>query len=163
MERFITSLSIALVGLACYACDSPMEVASQASAHTADTTAATESSPASTDESTDHTTKNPAERDRYPQPHRVTLAQASTSEQSSGESDSDSSLSGQVNLNRASKETLERLPGIGPVTADRIDTYRTKRRFESADDIKRIDGVGDATYRDLEDLLTVSGETTLSE
>ncbi len=53
------------------------------------------------------------------------------------------SLSGKVSLNSASAAELERIPGIGPVTAERILSYRQKRGpFRSVDELLSVEGIG---------------------
>lgn len=62
---------------------------------------------------------------------------------------------GKVSLNRASKEELMTLPGVGPKTADKIIEYREKNKFESIEDIKNINGIGDKTFERLKDLIQI--------
>ena len=48
------------------------------------------------------------------------------------------------------------LPGIGPVTAQSILSWRTENgRFTSVDDLLDVKGIGDATLADLRDLVVV--------
>jgi len=64
--------------------------------------------------------------------------------------------SAKVNLNNATAEQLDTLPGIGPVTAQSILTWRTKNgRFTSVDDLLDVKGIGDATLAQLRDLVVV--------
>jgi len=66
------------------------------------------------------------------------------------------SPAGLVNLNTASQEELESLPGVGPVTATAILTWRTEHgAFSSVDELLEISGIGDATLADLAPLVTV--------
>jgi len=173
MVRISTHLTVALIGLACFACDSPMEVATEASAHSSDTgsaapepvddeAAAEESERPGTEEADRERGPNPAQTDIYPLPGEGGFAQSAGSEEASGESDDDT-LTGELNLNGASRSELQLLPGVGPAIAERIDSYRSKRQFEAVDDIKRVRGIGEATFTDLKPYLTVSGETTLEE
>lgn len=61
-----------------------------------------------------------------------------------------------INLNNASAEELDRLPGVGPVTAQRIVSWRlTHGRFRSIDQIKEVPGVGAATFANLKALIRV--------
>jgi competence protein ComEA len=56
-----------------------------------------------------------------------------------------------VNLNTATLEQLETLPGIGPVTAQAILDWRTDNgRFTSVDELLEVSGIGDATLADIE-------------
>ena len=61
----------------------------------------------------------------------------------------------QVNLNTASVEELEALPGVGPSKAKAIVEYRTAHPFETIEEMKNVRGIGDATFEDLKDQITV--------
>jgi competence protein ComEA len=50
-----------------------------------------------------------------------------------------------VNVNRASPEELVRLPGIGPVIAERLVEERRNGAFASLDDLTRVRGIGPST------------------
>ena len=68
----------------------------------------------------------------------------------------DSLPGGIVNINSASQEELESLPGIGPVTAQKIIAYRqTQGNFASIEDIQNVSGIGPVTFDGLKDLITV--------
>jgi competence protein ComEA len=55
-----------------------------------------------------------------------------------------------VNLNSATAEQLDTLPGIGPVTAQAILTWRTENGpFTSVDELLEVSGIGDATLADI--------------
>ncbi|AIO19503.1 ComE operon protein 1 [Candidatus Izimaplasma bacterium HR1] len=63
---------------------------------------------------------------------------------------------GVVNLNTASKSTLETLPGIGPSTAQSIIDYRDNiSSFNSIEDIMNVPGIGEATFNEIKTLITV--------
>lgn len=48
-----------------------------------------------------------------------------------------------ININNASKERLEEIPGIGAVTALRIIDYREKfGSFKSLEDLTKVKGIG---------------------
>jgi competence protein ComEA len=75
-------------------------------------------------------------------------------EQDSG---SDMPAGGQViNLNTATLDQLDSLPGIGPVIAQRIIDYReSERGFTTIEEIIQVSGIGEATFAKIEDLITV--------
>ncbi|TQM80547.1 competence protein ComEA [Saccharothrix saharensis] len=61
---------------------------------------------------------------------------------------------GPLNLNTATKDQLDTLPGVGPVTAQRIVDRRQKRGpFTSLDQLGEIDGIGDTKLAKLRDLV----------
>ena len=65
----------------------------------------------------------------------------------------------QIDLNQASASTLQRLPGIGPVLAERIVAYRVQHgRFQDPQELRRIHGIGPKALRAIEDYVTVRGE-----
>ncbi|RLV50101.1 ComEA family DNA-binding protein [Nocardioides mangrovicus] len=57
---------------------------------------------------------------------------------------------GLVNLNSATLTQLQDLPGVGPVTAQKIMEYRTAHgAFTSVDQLLEVDGIGDKTLADI--------------
>ncbi|NUS62482.1 MAG: ComEA family DNA-binding protein [Saccharothrix sp.] len=59
-----------------------------------------------------------------------------------------------LSLNTATKEQLDTLPGVGPVTAQRIVDRRQKRGpFTSLEQLSEIEGIGDAKLAKLRDLV----------
>jgi competence protein ComEA len=63
-------------------------------------------------------------------------------------------LGGRVHLNSATLEQLDELPGIGPVTAQKILDYRTEHgAFGSVDELDAVPGIGPATLAELRDLV----------
>jgi competence protein ComEA len=66
----------------------------------------------------------------------------------------DAPTSGKVNLNTATVDELETLPGVGPATAQRILTWRTEHgQFSSVSDLREVGGIGDAKLATLQDLV----------
>jgi competence protein ComEA len=61
-----------------------------------------------------------------------------------------------VNLNTATVDDLDTLPGVGPVMAGRIVDWRTQNgRFASVDQLREVSGIGDRTFERLAPLVTV--------
>lgn len=61
-----------------------------------------------------------------------------------------------VNINTASLQELESLPGVGPATAQRIVDYREKSgRFKSVDELKMVNGIGEKKFEDLKEKISL--------
>ena len=61
-----------------------------------------------------------------------------------------------INVNKATEKEFETLPGIGPSLASKIIEYRNQNgKFESIEDIKNVNGIGDNKYEKIKDLITV--------
>jgi competence protein ComEA len=61
-----------------------------------------------------------------------------------------------VNINTATLEQLDTLPGVGPTTAQRIIDYREQNGpFINTEDIINVQGIGTGTYERIKDLITV--------
>ncbi len=66
------------------------------------------------------------------------------------------STGGKVSLNRASKEELMTLPGIGESKADAIIKYREENgSFRSIDDLKKISGIKDGVISKFKDKVVI--------
>lgn len=72
------------------------------------------------------------------------------------------SSDGTVNIQTASAEQLQLLPGVGPAKAQAIVAARERRAFRRVEDIMRVRGIGRATFRRLRPMLSVEGPTTLT-
>ena len=63
---------------------------------------------------------------------------------------------GLVDLNTADLATLETLPGVGPVLAQRILDWRTEHgRFTAVEELGEVSGIGDKIYAQLSPKVTV--------
>ena len=62
-----------------------------------------------------------------------------------------------LNINTASaQEIAANLSGIGPVLAERIVEYRNKNGpFKSIDEIKKVNGIGEARFEEIKDHISV--------
>jgi competence protein ComEA len=57
---------------------------------------------------------------------------------------------GPLDLNAATAQDFDALPGIGPVLADRIVSWRTEHgRFASVDQLREVSGIGESKYQSL--------------
>lgn len=72
-----------------------------------------------------------------------------------------SSLDGVVNINTASSEELQQLPGVGKVRADAIVARRTERGgFKAVEDLKDVKGIGDSMLEKMRPHVSLTGKTT---
>ena len=66
-----------------------------------------------------------------------------------------------VNLNTATVQQLETLPGVGPATAQRIVEYRQKSGgFKKVEELMNIRGIGEASFLKLKSLVTITPPRT---
>jgi competence ComEA-like helix-hairpin-helix protein len=62
----------------------------------------------------------------------------------------------QVNINTASAQELEQLPGVGKVIAERIVAYREQYgRFRRAEELLMVNGVSDKKFRAIQAIIVV--------
>jgi competence protein ComEA len=63
---------------------------------------------------------------------------------------------GRVDLNLATAEELQTLPGVGPVLASRIVSHRDQHGpFVEVSQLRQVSGIGDKTFQKLAELVTV--------
>lgn len=69
---------------------------------------------------------------------------------------STSQEAGKININTATSDDLQNLPGIGPSKAEAIIAYREDSGlFQTIDDLKLVTGIGDKTFEKLQNLIIV--------
>lgn len=68
--------------------------------------------------------------------------------------DSDNAL---ININTATPEELQSLSGVGETRAKAIIEYREKNgKFQTIEDIKNVSGIGDSTFENIQNDITVN-------
>ena len=93
--------------------------------------------------------------------HAETVAPAASAVQESSGSESTSEIASEeelpvlaeksIDLNAASLEDLEKLPGIGPVLAERILAFREENKsFLEIEELQDVQGIGEKTFAKLE-------------
>ena len=61
-----------------------------------------------------------------------------------------------IDVNSASIERLQTLPGIGAVRAAAIVAERAHQHFDSVDDLARVDGIGETLLAQLREQVTAA-------
>jgi len=70
--------------------------------------------------------------------------------------DEDESTTGKVSINKATLAELQTLPGIGKTKAQAIIDYRSKNGlFKSVEDLKKVSGIGNATFEKIKNDITI--------
>lgn len=61
-----------------------------------------------------------------------------------------------INLNSATAEQLQNLPGVGPVTAKAIVEYRTKvGKFNKIEEVINVKGIGEKKFQRIKDRIVI--------
>lgn len=61
-----------------------------------------------------------------------------------------------ININKATTDDFEKLPGIGTSLATRIVKYREENgKFKNIEDIKNVSGIGENKFEQIKDLISV--------
>ncbi|MDE4541548.1 ComEA family DNA-binding protein [Thermoanaerobacterium sp. R66] len=75
---------------------------------------------------------------------------------SNDKSSSSNATNGKININTATKEDLDTLPGIGEVTAQRIIDFREQHgNFQRIEDIMNVSRIGPKLFEQIKDKITV--------
>ncbi|MGX4600884.1 helix-hairpin-helix domain-containing protein [Faecalimicrobium sp. JNUCC 81] len=65
--------------------------------------------------------------------------------------------SNKININTATVQELDSLPGVGEATANKILNYRQENgTFKSIEEIKNVNGIGEKKYEDLKDAICIN-------
>ncbi|MDO4545343.1 MAG: helix-hairpin-helix domain-containing protein [Bacillota bacterium] len=63
---------------------------------------------------------------------------------------------GKININTADSTQLQEITGVGPVTAERIISYREENgRFTAIEDIKNVSGIGEKNFEKMKNEIRV--------
>lgn len=74
------------------------------------------------------------------------------------EQDTAPTESGIININTATAQQLQSLPGIGEVLAQRIIDYRnTNGDFQAIEELTQVSGIGTKRFEAIWDMITVGG------
>lgn len=72
-------------------------------------------------------------------------------------------IAGKLNLNTATVDQLQLLPGVGAEKAERVVVWRQKNGgFKRVADLRKVKGFGYKTIKKLEKYLDISGDNTLA-
>jgi len=75
---------------------------------------------------------------------------------SSGVSENNEKDTLKVNINTATNEELQKLPGVGESIANRIVIYRKENgKFNTIEDLKNVSGIGDAKFNNIKSYVFV--------
>lgn len=69
-------------------------------------------------------------------------------------SGSSGKASDKININSADSSELQKIPGVGAKTAEKIINYRSQNPFSSIEDIKNVDGIGDKKFDSMKDYIS---------
>ena len=65
--------------------------------------------------------------------------------------------SSKININTATLEELDKLPGVGEATANKIISHREENgQFKNIEDIKNVNGIGDKKFENMKELMCVN-------
>lgn len=74
----------------------------------------------------------------------------------SSTTNNEDNITGKININTATTEELQNLPGIGEAKAKNIVKYREENgNFTKIEDLKEVPGIGDSIYDQIKDYITI--------
>lgn len=77
-----------------------------------------------------------------------------TNEMITKENKEESDTNKKININTATKEELDTLPGIGESTAQKIINYRKENgKFSNIEEIKEVSGIGESKFENIKELI----------
>ncbi len=82
------------------------------------------------------------------------IGEVSSNEISSLVSSGENNNVGKININTADSTELQKIPGVGAKTAEKIINYRSQNSFSSIEDIKNVDGIGDKKFESMKDYIS---------
>lgn len=69
-----------------------------------------------------------------------------------------------ININIAGMQELNTLPGVGEATSNKIINYRDEKgKFNSIEEIKNVNGIGDKKYEDIKDKISINWKKVLKQ
>ena len=69
----------------------------------------------------------------------------------------DENKEAKININTASIEELDKLPGVGEATANKIVNYRSENGdFKTIEELKDVNGIGDKKFEEMKDLICLN-------
>lgn len=70
--------------------------------------------------------------------------------------DSIDNSNGKININKATSDMLQKIPGVGAAKANKIIDYRNQNgQFNDITEIKNVSGIGDSMYEKIKDYITI--------
>ena len=88
-------------------------------------------------------------------PYEITASVPSAPESAEASAEITPEVSFPIDLNKATAEELEALPGIGEATAGKILAYRKEHGFTMVEELMLVDGIGEKKFAEIRELVAV--------